>query len=308
MRPFRLALPVLLVAAAVPLPHALGAAAAPRVHNGLLACEGASNNSSSDVFTVDPDGKRVTWLTDNDVRDGDPSWSGDGTRLAFESVRELGSEVYVMNANGSGVKRLTRNGSAEDRSTTWTRNNSKIVFHSGRDGNFEVYSMNADGTGQTNLTRNDASDALPAVSPDGKKIAFNSDRDSGVGVLPDIYVMNIDGSDVKRITTSPGQEAGPAWSPDGKQIVYHAGLPTALGIFRMNADGTGVTRLTPLGDRSFNAFPVWSPDGKRIAWSSNRNPEGNTEVYTMDASDGGNVKRVTNQAGFDGRCDWTRRR
>lgn len=293
---------------ALPAAQAAGPPSARAVQNGRLACEGV-RDGNSDVYTVNPDGTRLTWLTDHEDRDGDPSWSRDGRRLAFESVRELGSEVYTMSADGRGVRMVTRNGSAEDRSTSWSPDGRRIVFHSGRDGNFEVYSMRSDGTDQRNLTNNDASDALPVLSPDGKRIAFNSDREGGTAVTPDLFVMDVDGGNVRRVTTLPAQDAGASWSPDGQQLAFHSGAPAVPGgleIYRIHLDGSGLTRLTPLGDDDFTAFPVWSPDGKRIAWTGNQDAD--FEVYTMDAADGGNVQRVTKQPGFDGRCDWDRRR
>nr|MBA3328691.1 PD40 domain-containing protein [Solirubrobacterales bacterium] len=106
---------------------ALPAQAAPPVQNGLLACEG--QRGDAEVYTMNPDGSAVTYLTDNAVRDGDPSWNPKVNRLAFESFRDAGSEAYRMNADGSAVTRLTVNGPPEDRGTDWSPDGKQIVFH-----------------------------------------------------------------------------------------------------------------------------------------------------------------------------------
>jgi len=90
--------------------------------------------------------------------------------------------------------------------------NGKIAFTSIRDGNEEIYVMNADGTDQTRLTNNPAGDWNPDWSPDGTRIAFNSNRESG---QDEIYVMNPDGSGVTDLTNNPASDGSPTWSPDG---------------------------------------------------------------------------------------------
>ena len=80
------------------------------------------------------------------------------------SERDGNVEVYVMNADGSGKRRLTRN-RERDFALAWSPDGRKIAFHSAHDGNFEVYVVNADGSGQRRLTRNAASDGGPAWSP-----------------------------------------------------------------------------------------------------------------------------------------------
>ncbi len=298
---FALSLPIVL---APPAPAVVPGA------NGPIACEGGRNEPRNpEVFTINPDGTGESVLTDHPLRDGDPSWSPDGTKLAFESFRDAGSEVYVMNADGTGVTRLTFNGPAEDRGTSWSPDGEQIVFHSGRfpappgpgHSSLEIFKMNADGSGQTRLTNNVFQDALASWSPDGTKIAFNSNRDDGDH---EIYVMNTDGSDQTRLTSSPGEDAHPMWSPDGSKIVFHSRRTGNLDIFMMNADGTGVTQLTDTP--TFEFFPVWSPDGEKITFIGNTLDEGNFDVYVMNA-DGSDITRITFSPGFDGRCDWGRR-
>src|ERR687883_930796 len=97
-------------------------------------------------------------------------------QIAFASDRDGNFEIYLMDADGGGLTRLTEN-NAEDLSPAWSPNGSRIAFVSNRDGNNEIYVMNADGTAQTRLTNNAAHDVGPAWSPDGTKIAFVSTRD-----------------------------------------------------------------------------------------------------------------------------------
>ena len=278
--------------------------------NGRIAC--ASNRSGNfDIWTFDPNGTELNPinLTNHPANDGKPRYSPDGRQIAFESNRDGRQSIYIMNADGTNVRRVTNPPAGADSIGSWSPGGDQLVFQSTRDGNFEVYKINVDGTGETRLTFNPVEDALPAWSPNGDKIAFNSRRNDPDS---DIHLMNPDGSNVVNITRQAREDAWPTWSPDGSMIAFHSRADDPLGeeIYRMNADGTGRTRLTfnvsANATQSFDIFPFWSPDGTRIGWNSGRDAANFGEVYHMDAiaGDRAGVVRVTNNPAIDQRCDW----
>jgi len=222
-------------------------------------------------------------------------------KIAFTSNRDGNLEIYTMNADGTGLTRLTNN-TASELKPIWSPDGNKIVFESNRDGNYEIYVMNADGSGQTRLTNNSASDVYPCWSPDGTKIAFQSQRDGN----NEIYVMNADGSGQTRLTNNSINDVFPSWSPDGTKIAFDSdrdggeGVDSAREIYVMNADGSGQTRVTNNGARDSN--PSWSPDGSKIVFRSLR--DGNDEIYVMN-SDGSSQTRLTNDALEDDDPSWS---
>ena len=259
---------------------------------GLVPPEGL-NVADGGVVAVAPTPAPATRLTVHDAFDASPVWSPDGRRIAFDSDRDGNWEVYVMNADGSGVTRLTGN-DAVDGSPSWSPDGRRIAFDSTRDGNREIYVMNADGSGVTRLTHNPADDGYPAWSPDGRHIAFDSDRDGN----REIYGMNGDGSGVTRLTDHGADDFTPAWSPDGLRIAFASGGRGNSEIYVM--DASGVIRLTD-NDAS-DVTPAWSPDGLRIAFASER--DGNLEIYVMNA-DGSGVTRLTYNGANDLFPDWS---
>ena len=117
--------------------------------------------------------------------------------------------------------------------------------------------MDADGGHPVNLTRNDAYDSAPAWSPDGRRIAFESDREGGVSHL---FVMNADGSGVEQLTDSPAPWVySPAWSPDGSSIACVSGGGDLWGIHSLEL-GSGALVLISRGGQK-GTRPSWSPDG-----------------------------------------------
>ena len=225
-------------------------------------------------------------------------------QIAFSSNRDGNYEIYVMDINGDNPQKLTNHPHA-DINPSWSPNGKRIVFMSARDGHvdgghgppiYEIYVMDADGDNLQKLTNNPSDDRYPSWSPDGKRIAFESDRDAeGNPHGIDIYVMDADGGNQERLTNNLTEDRYPSWSPDGQRIVFSArreghvvhNLDITYEIYVMDADGGNQHRLT--NNRNNELSPVWSPDGEQIAFSSDRKGDWqNFEIYVMDADGGMN--------------------
>jgi len=255
---------------------------------------------AGDLYVINADGTGETRLTHASGLNQFPAWSPDGTRIAFQTNRDGDLEIYVMDADGSGQTNLTRYPDV-DAWPSWSPDGTRIVFHRMHlpimsvdlpspklvFGDYEVFAMNADGTDVGNLSDNPATDWYPLWSPDGAKIAFQSDR-NGAG---EIFSMNPDGSHQTDLTQNPALDGAPAWSPDGSRIAFVSLRDGNPEIYVMNADGSGQMRLT--NSPGWDAGPSWSADGSQIAFESDR--DGMYHVYVVNA-DGTNVRRLTSEA------------
>jgi TolB protein len=206
------------------------------------------------------------------------TFPGANGKIAFVSNRDGNNEIYVMNLDGSGQKRLTNN-PAFDSYPSWSPNGTKIAFTSNRDGNLEVYVMNADGSNQVRLTNDASPDSDPTWAPDGKKIAFVR-GDPSVG-LSDLYVMDSDGSDIAGLTTTyPDlyEQLTPSWSPDGSKIAFSCydgtGSSDYAELCMIDSDGSDFTHVLGSCYDNSDSDPSWSPDGSKIAFASRNRDTG----------------------------------
>jgi len=192
----------------------------------------------------------------------DPAWSPDGRSIAFASMRYGSFDIFVMRADGSGTRRLTRT-QEHDFRPSWSPDGDWIVFDRGAWG--DLFVIGKDGRGERRLTHDPAQETDPAWSPDGRWIAYVR-RERGTRVH-EIWLVRPDGSRPHPLTLLGAASYSPAWSPDGSRVVFasNAGGPT-WGIYEVGLEGGRIRRLVaPRGEGAFE--PTWSGDGRRLAFS-----------------------------------------
>ena len=209
---------------------------------------------------MNADGSDRRRLTDHPAGDFQPVFSPDGRRIAFVSLRTGNFKIFVMNADGTQERLLTKTPKwVGDASPSWSPDGRWIAFASSRlkDGNPEIFKMRPDGSRVTRLTFTDTAgeispdDGFPSWSPDGRSIVFSSTR---AAAQHDLYVMGADGKNVRRLTTNPSFDDWAAkWSRDGRSIVFEAVGRSASNVYLVDADGSGLRRV------GRGSSPVWRP-------------------------------------------------
>jgi Tol biopolymer transport system component len=252
-------------------PTTRGPAAGGPPQNGSIAFT-VREQGAAHVAVVSPDGSGRVVLTRSE-RDSNPSWSPDGTMIAYDSGLHGG--LWVMAADGSGRRALTTN---NDMFPSWSPDGTQIAFTRygvdmtanmpASDAGTHLWIIGVDGTGERQLTDGNSVELSGSWSPDGTMIAFF--RVGSTGGDAGIWVVNADGSNARQVATLPDDFTGnPSWSPDGTQIAYSRNTFVAGGwlprIWVVNADGSSDHLLL----NGKGTDPAWSPDGSRIAYSSN---------------------------------------
>lgn len=245
-----------------------------------------------EVWVANADGSSATQLTASPGLDRSPSWSPDGTKIAFASERNGLSEIFVMNADGSGARQVTFN-AARDRTNAWTTDGTQIVY----DKEFsEVYVVSADGSGSE---RKVADGSMPGMWPYGNRVAFT-------GQPGGLVTMNLDGSERRQVTETGQADFGADWSPGGTDLVFTRPSGEDRDIYRIHENGIGLARLTNTPNRS-EVGPVWSPDGTRIAFLGCPNPLQSSDcgIYISNRDGSGETRVPGLSASFaEGALDW----
>lgn len=206
------------------------------------------------LYVVDETSGAAKLLTAGPV-DAAPAWSPDGSRIAFVRWVADAPDIFIVNADGTRLLRLTDN-PGQDFAPTWSPDGSTIAFLSVRDGIPAAYIMNADGGDQRPFVGLPGDAASLDWSPDGGRIVFGR----VVDYQHRLFVLDVLSGEIRDVGGLAGSQ--PQWSPDGEWIAFVG--DAHIGIVR--PDGTGLRWVTSQSGR--NSHPAWSPDGTRIVYQA----------------------------------------
>jgi TolB protein len=199
--------------------------------------------------------RRLPFFNQRASMNATPGFTPDGSRIVFSSTLAGGyAQIYIADANGSGLKRLTHSRAVEVEPKVNPKTGNEIVFVSGRSGPQQIYKMNIEGTDIVRLTSGEGEASNPSWNPDGQHIAFAWTRGFAPGNF-NIFLMNVATREYVQLTHGMGRNENPTWAPDGRHIVFSSRRGGQTNIFTMLADGTQVKQLTTQGE---NTMPVWS--------------------------------------------------
>jgi TolB protein len=300
-------------------------------HNGRIAFRRFLNEERTwgALFTIRPNGKgghQVTFPARGFV-DRDPDYSPDGRKIVFQREGETSDEIWIVDADGSHLTRLTHPapGCLPDRGTcdrqpAWSPDGKRIVFSRDtgtvKDENKGIWVMNANGSGPRQLTQRDRPgkgfDQSPQFSPNGRRIVFERDnvRDAQPVDGISLWVLNVRTGLERRITPySLNAGDTPDWSPDGRRILFHSNVAddpdVSANLYTVRADGSGLRQLTFETGGTVNYLGAsFSPDGRYI--TAGRRPETggtNADVLVMRA-DATHICNVTRSVLYDSYPDW----
>ena len=287
----------------------------------------------------------IRQLTFEGKRAGEGYFNSDGTQMIFQSERrddnpffqiylldlELGDVTPVSPGHGKTTcawihpdgKRMLFSSTHDDPRAKEKQRKEIEFSESGQtrryswdyDENYELYSYNLETKTYKQLSQATGYDAEGSYSPDGKLVAFASNRnayaksmtaeqqklfDKDKASMMEIFIMNSDGSDVKQLTDTLGYDGGPFFSPDGKKICWRRFDKNGVTaeIMTMNIDGSEKRKITNM--RSMSWAPYYHPSGKYLIYNTNKHGFANFELYIVAAEGNSTPVRVSGTPGFDG--------
>ena len=246
----------------------------------------SNRDGNKEIFVMEADGTRRKRVTSNGSVNLFPGWSEDGRSLIYTSHRAGISDLWMLARAKKGRRVFSlRKLPGEKYRGVFGPSDREITFVMHAAENTDLYTANVDGYGAPKrLTRHRAIDVSPSWSPDGRRIAFASDR---TGTLQ-IYVKDVESGALKRLTFKGKYNASPAWSPDGRWIAYAARTGHYFDIYLVDPDTRDIVQLTehPRSEES----PAWSPDSRKLVFVSDR--YGRKDLFSIDLT-GRGLRRLT---------------
>ncbi len=240
---------------------------------------------------ADADGEAVQVAVRSNEPIISPSWSPDGSKVAYVSFEQRKPVIYVQNLV-TGGRKVVVNEKGSNSAPSWSPDGSKLTVALSKDGHTQVYSVNAEGGGLRRLSNSNGIDTEPQYSADGQTIYFTSDRSGG----PQIYKMSSSGGNATRVTFSGSYNISPRVSSDGKTLAWVSQRDGGYSLYAMNLASGQEMRLADAATE-----PSFSPNGKYIMYATKTGGRTSLAVVSVD----GRVKqRLTTQAGNIREPNW----
>lgn len=224
------------------------------------------------IFVSNADGSGERALTEPGSLDYNPSWSLKGDWIVFTSERAGSADLYRIHPDGSGLERLTDDPAYDDQAA-FSPDSQRIVLVSTRaSGRANLWILDTASQKATRLTSGDGGDFRPSWSPDGKWIAFSSDRGSDLPAakgrwerlqVADVYLIHPDGSGLRRISEHGGFCGGPKWTPDSKSVVAYCTSAQETWTYRFGKED-GNDKLVKIDIASGKTTPVPAGPGVKL--------------------------------------------
>lgn len=242
-----------------------------------LAAFALAVTAAAGIAQAPPQSAAIRMLTE--PQDDYPDVSPDGERIVFQSNRSGTWQLWIMNRDGSGLRRLTHN-HANDRTPAWSPDGTRILFSSDRAGAANIHVLDlgrgldgADARAVRLLTHT-GQDIHPKWTRDGRAIIFNRVNPGNDGAV--VMVAGADGGAPRPVDLGPGWNTYASLTPDGARLVYRGTMRELRegrevensDIYAAAPDGSDRVRLTD--DPAFDGWPSLSPDGRTIAFASRR--------------------------------------
>ena len=233
----------------------------------MLAAVGYVNQTTSSIYKFNSDGTGLTRLTTTaNVFDSEPSWSPDGSKIAFTRIyrtQNYRNELWLMNADGSNQHYIGVVGFA----AKWSPDGTKFIFTNTGDWGppgfkgSDIKICDTNGTNVQQITHTTGDEWYPSWSPDGNSILFGYSSE-GNYASNEIFKMNSDTTARQQLTTNNCYDCSPRWSPDGSRICYASDNSAYQHweIYVMNNDGSNIIRVTNTPSNATAINPVWKPN------------------------------------------------
>ncbi|MBU6436533.1 MAG: Tol-Pal system protein TolB [Betaproteobacteria bacterium] len=244
------------------------------------------NGTRFSLVVADSDGENSVEALISNQPIISPTWSPDGTELAYVSFESRKPVVYVQNL-ATRSRRAVANFKGINSAPAWSNDGRTLCVALSKDGLAQLYLIGVDGSGLRRLTNSSGIDTEPIFAPDGS-LYFTSDRSGG----PQIYRMSLTGGDAQRITFTGSYNVSPAISPDGKTLAYISRHNGAFKVYVQPVDGS--TPGVPITDTLYDERPTFAPNGRLILYASR---DGGREILASTTLDGRVKTKLTAPVG-----------